>query len=226
MFHGAPSLVNFLSQVVLLGAGFDARALRHSDMGWDRLAQHDDEPFVFFEVDLPSVIRAKEAVLAALEHNMSTNGGPVVCRLSADLMLEDWVGALRAAGLRTDRPACVLLEGLLYFFEEALVNRTMAAVGRICPPGSRLGLSAVSRAASGEEPAREPGPRRAWYGKREGGGCYACARVSPGMGAVAGGRAGLQWCVHARERARSSCVYSRARVRAARVFVCLHGVGV
>ena len=52
------------------------------------------------------------------------------------------------AGFNTERPACFVLEGFLYYFDEATVRRTLAALSEIAVEGSRIGASAVSCAIS------------------------------------------------------------------------------
>ncbi|MER8226099.1 SAM-dependent methyltransferase [Streptomyces sp. NPDC094143] len=111
------------SQVVLLGAGLDARAFR---LPWAR-------PVDVFEVDLPDLLDFKNRVV----------GGrvPATARrvtVAADLR-DAWADALTAAGFDPGRRTAWLCEGTLAYLEPDqadMVVRTMAANS---PPGSEVG---------------------------------------------------------------------------------------
>ena len=138
-------------QVVLLGAGFDARAFR---LPWPPGTR-------CFEVDTPDVLGPKDQVLAA-EHAVPGCERLVV---PCDLR-DDWPAALRAAGLDPAQPTAWIAEGLLVYSTAADVDRLLAKVTSLSAPGSWLGLTMTTREAErvrrhpAEGVAAVAGPRR------------------------------------------------------------------
>lgn len=123
-------------QVVLLGAGLDTRAWR---LSWPA-------DVTLFELDLPAVLAAKDAVLAPYE------GGLRCQRVAVPVDLrEDWPAALAKAGHRSELPTAWLAEGLLIYLEPADAERLLDHVDRLSAAGSRLacelGDAARARAA-------------------------------------------------------------------------------
>jgi len=109
------------SQVVLLGAGMDARAFR---LQWPRGAR-------VFEVDLPQVLSLKEQRLRGV--------APRCIRIPVPADLTgDWVIALEGAGFRPELPSVWLLEGLLLYFDESIVKLLLAQVDALSAAESRL----------------------------------------------------------------------------------------
>jgi hypothetical protein len=148
-------------QVVFIGAGFDARALRGKDMRFVEVPdeQRDSKvnmfevspPLTFYEVDLPELIEAKREILETVEETddeqekeARDQNLPMVARVGVDVMRDDWLLALRMAGFNAQRPACFVLEGFLYYFDEASVNRTLEAISSSAVGGSRIGMSGIS----------------------------------------------------------------------------------
>ena len=121
-------------QVVLLGAGFDARAFR---LPWPAGTR-------CFEVDTPDVLGPKDEVLAAAHAEPACERVVVPCDLR-----DDWPAALRAAGLDPARPTAWIAEGLLVYLSAADVDRLLASVTRLSAPGSWLGLTMTTREADG-----------------------------------------------------------------------------
>jgi methyltransferase (TIGR00027 family) len=113
-------------QVVLLGAGLDARAYR---LGWPPGTR-------LFELDLADVLDFKQSVLASREARARCERIPVPCDLGGD-----WPGALLAAGFHTDIPTAWVAEGLLIYLSEDQVDRILDRVGELSPAESRLGLT-------------------------------------------------------------------------------------
>lgn len=110
-------------QVVLLAAGYDARAFR---LG---LPEH----VTVFEVDQHSVLDHKAGVVAAL-------GLTPTCRrvtVAADLRT-DWLDRLRRAGHDPAVPTAWLAEGLLVYLESDAVATLLEQVSTASAPGSRL----------------------------------------------------------------------------------------
>ncbi len=119
-------------QVVLLGAGFDARAFR---LPWPPGTR-------CFEVDTPGVLGPKDEVLAAAHAVPACERVVVPCDLR-----DDWPAALRAAGLDPARPTAWIAEGLLVYLSPADANRLLTGVTGLSAPGSRLGLTLTTRDA-------------------------------------------------------------------------------
>jgi len=109
------------SQVVLLGAGMDARAFR---LQWPTGAR-------VFEVDLPEVLSLKEQRLRG--------AAPACIRIPVPADLTgDWVIGLEKGGFRPELPSVWLLEGLLLYFDESLVKLLLAQVDALSAAQSRL----------------------------------------------------------------------------------------
>ncbi|WP_436232676.1 SAM-dependent methyltransferase [Actinacidiphila alni] len=120
-------------QVVLLGAGLDARALR---LGWP-------PGRTVYEVDTADVLAFKHRVL----HGPAPAGGAgavpepatatVRVPVAADLRT-DWAGALTGAGFDPAAPTAWLAEGLLLYLPRAAERALMDTVDRLSAPGSAL----------------------------------------------------------------------------------------
>lgn len=89
-----------IRQVVLFGAGLDARAFR---LDWP-------PGCVVFEIDREGVLEFKHQVLGGLSAAPKAARVPIPIDLRAD-----WVGALTAAGFDTAAPTVWLAEGLLFY---------------------------------------------------------------------------------------------------------------
>jgi methyltransferase (TIGR00027 family) len=129
-------------QVVILGAGFDARAWRLPELAGARV----------FELDRAATQARKRARLGA-------GAAPVF--VAADLGSAQLGPALRAAGFDPAQRACFLLEGVTNYLGEEAVAAVLRCVGLGCAPGSALlftyvhrGLLAGSFAAEGAERLR------------------------------------------------------------------------
>jgi methyltransferase (TIGR00027 family) len=118
-----------LSQVVILAAGMDARALR---LPWP-------DGVVVFEVDRREIFDYKEPVLARLAARPTSDR-----RIVAVDLADRWAEALVAAGFDASRPAAFLLEGLLMYLDEAAAMRLLAELDALAKPGSWLGFDAVN----------------------------------------------------------------------------------
>jgi methyltransferase (TIGR00027 family) len=126
-------------QVVLLGAGFDARAFR---LPWPPGTR-------CFEVDTPDVLGPKDQVLAA-EHAVPGCERLVV---PCDLR-DDWPAALGGAGLDPARPTAWIAEGLLVYLAPADVDGLLDTITGLSAPGSWLGLTMTTREARSFEGTR------------------------------------------------------------------------
>jgi methyltransferase (TIGR00027 family) len=128
-------------QVVLLGAGFDARAYR---LSWPPGLR-------CFELDTTDVLDHKARVLATQAAQSACERIPVACDLR-----DDWPGVLLAAGFTPGRPTAWIAEGLLVYLEPDDVDGVLADLTPLSAPGSRLGLTLSGRppAANGGGPVR------------------------------------------------------------------------
>jgi methyltransferase (TIGR00027 family) len=134
-------------QVVILGAGLDARAFR---LPWPSGSR-------CFELDLPPVLDFKERVLGG------SGVAPACDRIvvPADLLTE-WPGPLLEAGFHPDEPAVWIAEGLLIYFSEVENDRLVAQVGTLSTPGDRFAITfsrpgAAPGATAGADLAPDPG---------------------------------------------------------------------
>mmetsp|Transcript_21909 Transcript_21909/g.72379 ORF Transcript_21909/g.72379 Transcript_21909/m.72379 type:complete len:353 (-) Transcript_21909:848-1906(-) len=146
-----------IKQVVLIGAGFDARALRGRDFRWAEVPPStprelmDGQRLTIWELDLPEIINKKNSILrrAGMDSHMARSMKlPLTFRIGVDVMVEDWMSVLKRYGFQSQYPSCFLLEGFLYYFVEDDVQRIMTQISNVTAPGSRIGLSAVSAAAA------------------------------------------------------------------------------
>jgi methyltransferase (TIGR00027 family) len=127
-------------QVVILGAGLDARAFR---IRWPRGVR-------LFELDLNDVLAFKQRVVSA-------EGGAATCErivVPADLT-QDWTRALLQAGFNDARPVVWLAEGLLAYLTPDQNDALVDDVTSLSMIGSRLGLTL----ASGERQPQSPHPQ-------------------------------------------------------------------
>ena len=95
------------SQVVLLGAGLDARAYRFEPLG--------ENSHTVFELDFELVNRYKADVLK--------NDTPLCSlkRVSGNLSESTWISDLEAVGFSQNIPTFWLLEGLVYYLDQNMV---------------------------------------------------------------------------------------------------------
>lgn len=127
-----------LRQVVVLAAGMDARAYRIKWPGGVR----------FFEIDRAEVLERKRTRLVRAVPRCDRRS------IAADLR-EDWPAALRAGAFDDREPTLWLVEGLLYYLEEAAVRELLARVSAMSRPGSALLCELAGRSLL-ESPAMKP----------------------------------------------------------------------
>jgi methyltransferase (TIGR00027 family) len=114
-------------QVVLLGAGLDARAFR---LDWP-------PGIALFEVDREGVLDFKEEVLDGLRATPK-----VIRRVVPVDLSDDWSGALVAAGFNPALPTAWLAEGVLLFLSNAVEVGLIDAVDGLSAPGSSVAFEA------------------------------------------------------------------------------------
>jgi methyltransferase (TIGR00027 family) len=119
-------------QIVLLGAGYDVRALRIPELAAVRV----------FEIDHPATQRHKRDVLARL----GANAG--VAYLTWDFEtrpLHELPAALAEAGCDPHERTFTIWEGVTMYLTEAAIDASLRAVRGWSPPGSRLAITYFTR---------------------------------------------------------------------------------
>ncbi|WP_327290513.1 SAM-dependent methyltransferase [Streptomyces sp. NBC_01198] len=165
-------------QVVILGAGLDARAFRLP------LPEAD-----VFEVDTPSVFGFKDKVLADAGARPTARSRTAVY---ADLR-EDFAARLAGSTFDPGRPTAWVAEGVLPYLTAEQARQVITDVGRLSAPGSRLVFE------HSDKPG--PDPRAATAALSTPGANRISAMVRGGLGP--GGRdwvAGQGWTIHVTER--------------------------
>jgi methyltransferase (TIGR00027 family) len=114
-----------LTQVVLLGAGMDARAFR---LRWPT-------KLVFFEVDDGAVLEHKEAVLRRRRAKPACDRRIVRADVAGS-----WGRKLLAAGFDARRPAALLIVGRLVYLDAAAVERVFRELREVACEDSWLGM--------------------------------------------------------------------------------------
>ncbi len=107
-----------VAQFVILGAGFDTRALR--------LPKH--RPVRSFEVDTPKTLAVKQEVLKRA--GVDPMG---VTFVAADFEKEDWFYRLVEAGFDPDQPTLFLWEGVTPYLDRAAVEDTLRTIAGTAP---------------------------------------------------------------------------------------------
>jgi len=132
----ASAISSGVRQVVLLGAGLDARAFR--------LDLPDD--VTIFEIDRSSVHELKTRLLNQAGLTATCERRAVV----ADLASSDWLDALGSQGWTSIAPTCWLAEGLLIYLKPEPRDALLRELANASAPGSRLGITATSSARAAQ----------------------------------------------------------------------------
>jgi len=102
-----------MAQFVILGAGYDTRALNLPK----------DAPVRSFEIDPPATIAGKREVLA--KAGLDTTG---VVLVAADFETEDWLTKLIDAGFDPGKPTLFIWEGVTMYLDRATVEETLRKI--------------------------------------------------------------------------------------------------
>lgn len=125
-----------VSQVVVLGAGYDGRALRYAKPGVS-----------WFEVDHPGTQADKRARLDQL--GVPT---PHIEFVPFDFRLGGLAAGLVRQGYRTNAPAVVLCEGVAVYLERSVLASLLGDLRQVSAPATRLAISiSVAGRALGPE---------------------------------------------------------------------------
>jgi methyltransferase (TIGR00027 family) len=103
----------YVGQFVILGAGFDTRALRLPKEARGRS----------FEVDTPKTLSIKQEVLKTARVDPSG-----VAFVAADFEKEDWSSRLEQAGFDPERTALFLWEGVTPYLDRSAVEGTLRKI--------------------------------------------------------------------------------------------------
>jgi methyltransferase (TIGR00027 family) len=122
------AMVNGIGQVVILGAGFDSRAIR--------FAQHRSR---FFEVDQLATQDRKRTLLAK-----AGLLSPAIY-VTADLEKDSLAECLAGAGFDAALPSFLLCEGLVEYLSAEAVDELLRALRELAAPGSLLVLNPLYR---------------------------------------------------------------------------------
>jgi methyltransferase (TIGR00027 family) len=114
-----------IRQVVILGAGYDDRALRFRSPG-----------VRFFELDHPATQQDKRRRLRGMP---ARDRGPVLA--AADFRHDDVTAVLETCGHAADQPTLFLCEGLLVYLDRAACLRLLSAARASAAEGSELAAS-------------------------------------------------------------------------------------
>jgi methyltransferase (TIGR00027 family) len=114
------------STVVLLGAGYDTRAYRFAE-------QLNGRPV--FEVDLPSISRAKAAVITRHQAEMPDTD---VVRVEIDFETQALTDVLPASGFARGAKTFVVWEGVPMYLTRAAVKATLDALHQLTGDGSQI----------------------------------------------------------------------------------------
>jgi methyltransferase (TIGR00027 family) len=121
-----------VGQIVVLGAGFDCRALRLPQIAGARV----------FEVDQPATLERKVERLR--EHRGPRPEGHVV-RVALDFKREELGPVLIRAGFRADRPSFYIWEGVTNYLSADAVDQVLHFVAHESAPRSRILFTYVHR---------------------------------------------------------------------------------
>ena len=115
-----------ITQIVIVGAGYDGRALRFREPG-----------VRFFEVDHPATQEDKRRLV-------ESSGTPAghISYVPLDLTAGDLASALVDAGHDPSAPSLFVCEGLLLYLTPLVVDRLLRGLRACGAPGSLLALSA------------------------------------------------------------------------------------
>jgi methyltransferase (TIGR00027 family) len=123
-------------QIVILGAGYDGRALRFRTPG-----------VRFFEVDHPATQRDKRARLVAVGASTAD-----VTFVAFDFTEDGFADALAAAGHDRGQRSLLIGEGLLRYLPERWYRELLRVLATRAAPGSELAVSVSTRPPDPEAP--------------------------------------------------------------------------
>lgn len=120
-----------ISQVVLLGVGFDARALRMPELASPAVAR-------IFEVDLAEQIETRRSLLDAAGVVVPPSVARVACDFDAPNLEDTLTAGLVVQGFRQGVGTIFVWEGVTAYITRASIDRSLAWMARAAGPGGRV----------------------------------------------------------------------------------------
>lgn len=148
-------------QVVVLGAGMDARP-------WRLVLP---QGVTWFEVDLGNVVNLKKKLLKDAEAAMSSEANKTArfplrcsrwCAVTGDVEHKRWLDTIVDAGFMPEATTLWVLEGLLVYLEPQKVPELLKSLAQKCGPDSLLMASFVMQKRLAEHQQHESKARAAW----------------------------------------------------------------
>ena len=133
-----------LDQVVLLGAGFDARGLRMPEIEARRAT--------VFEVDTPEQLARKRLALAGAGVKLPARIVYVPFEFDTRDLDGELGGALEMAGFKPGAGAMFVWEGVIGYIDDAAIDQSLRFMASVGGPGTRLAFTFVDEAFFGKEP--------------------------------------------------------------------------
>ncbi|KAJ8621116.1 hypothetical protein MRB53_029645 [Persea americana] len=112
-------------QVVILGAGMDARAYRLSCLKESNV----------FEVDFPRLLQMKAALIQEMESTEDQQPklmAKSLTRVAADIRENDWLEKLQRCGFVLERNTVWVLEGILYYLSDLHAMQVLNSIAANC----------------------------------------------------------------------------------------------
>lgn len=119
-----------LKQIVLLGAGFDARGLRMREIA--------EAGATVFEVDVPSQLERKVAILRAGGVILPAHVVPVPFEFETPDFERALTAALQARGFRAGAGAIFVWEGVIGYLGASEIDQSLRFMARAGGPGTRV----------------------------------------------------------------------------------------
>jgi methyltransferase (TIGR00027 family) len=132
-----------LNQVVLLGAGFDARGLRMPEIRTHRAT--------VFEVDTPYQLDRKRRALASAGTKLPAHVAYVPFDFDTTDFAGELGGALDVAGFRRGAGATFVWEGVIGYVDDATIDQSLRFMASVGGPRSRVACTFADEAYLGHE---------------------------------------------------------------------------
>jgi len=120
-----------IGQVVILGAGYDCRALRIPGINRARV----------FEIDHPDTLEVKIKCLKNLLGSLPGH----VSFVPVDFDRQDFAVALKVSGFDCSIPSFFLWEGVMHYLTADAVDKTLRSIASLSAPQSRLVFTYIHR---------------------------------------------------------------------------------
>lgn len=128
---------NQIEQLVIIAAGLDTRAYRLPDL--DKVS--------VYELDLPPMVEAKNRLINELELQQASEiplSAKSITRIPGNLLESNWTQSIIDAGFDPEKPAIILQEGSIYYFQPEEVDAILSAIRSLSASGSHLLLDCMT----------------------------------------------------------------------------------